>query len=183
MQNEYRKNGIILRILNETNARAVLNFNKKNEAFFAPVEAEKPDNYYTLEFTRQTLAAEITQYLNRKAIRFFVFDENKPTEIIGSISFQSIRWGAFMSAHVGYKVDRSHCQQGVGFRALSLALDVICSEWGLHRIEAYIHPDNASSIALAKKVGFVSEGIAYDYAMLDGKWTDHLRYIYISAYQ
>ncbi|MGN0480264.1 MAG: GNAT family N-acetyltransferase [Lachnospiraceae bacterium] len=183
MLNEYRKNGIILRILNENNARAVLNFYKKNEAFFQPVEAQKPDNYYTLEFTRQTLAAEAAQFMAKKAVRFFVFSEKKPTEIIGSISFQGIRWGAFMSCHVGYKIDRSHCQQGIGYRALSLALDIICSEWGIHRVEAYIHPDNISSIALAKKAGFVSEGIAYDYAFLDGKWTDHLRYIYISAYQ
>lgn len=183
MQMEYNKNGLVLKILDEAYADKVLYFNIKNRAFFEPAEADKPDNYYTLDFTEQMLRAEMNQFLNRKGVRFFVFREENLKEIIGTVSFQNIRWGAFLSCHIGYKIDRSYCQQGYGYRALCIALNIICADYGLHRIEAYIHPDNTSSIALAKKAGFTPEGTARDYAFIDGKWTDHLRYIYISAYQ
>lgn len=183
MQMEYNKNGLILKILDESCADKVLAFNLKNREFFEPSEASKPDKYYTLEFTSQMLRAEMNQFLNKKGLRFFVFLENNPDEIIGTVSFQNIRWGAFMTCHTGYKIDYSHCRKGYGYKALTFALDIICSEYGLHRIEAYIQPDNKASIALAKKVGFVQEGIAFDYALINGKWTDHLRYIFISAYQ
>lgn len=183
MKLEYSKNRITLRILTESYAPEVLNFYYDNREFFDPLEAAKPENFYTLEFQEDLLRAELNMFLSGKSVRFFVFSDEQPDKIIGTISFLHIRKGAFMSGIIGYKVHKDYLRQGIAYHSISLALDAITSEMGLHRIEAYIHPDNAPSIALAGKLGFVPEGTAYDYVRLNDKWCDHLRYIYISAYQ
>ena len=59
-------------------------------------------------------------------------------------------------------------------------LEILTHEKEMHRIEAYIHPENISSINLVKSLGFISEGTAYSYVYLRGKWEDHLRFVYIS---
>lgn len=183
MQTEYEKGGILLRILDEADAPMTLDFYSKNKDFFAPVEVEKPERFYTLAFQEELLRAEMSQFLQGKSLRFYVFLSHAPQAVIGTISFLEIRRSAFMSCHIGYKIDQAHTGCGYGCKSVSLALDIITREVGLHRIEAYIQPDNLPSIALAKKAGFVPEGTAYDYVKLNGQWCDHLRYIYISAYQ
>ena len=59
-------------------------------------------------------------------------------------------------------------------------LKILTHEKEMHRIEAYIHPDNISSVNLVKSLGFISEGTAYSYVKLNGSWQDHLRFVYIS---
>jgi ribosomal-protein-alanine N-acetyltransferase len=46
----------------------------------------------------------------------------------------------------------------------------------LHRIEAACIPDNAASIGLLEKTGFVREGYAREYLCINGLWQDHLLY-------
>ena len=63
---------------------------------------------------------------------------------------------------------------------LTMALKILVTEMHMHRIEAYIAPENTYSISLATQLGFISEGTAYSYVYLRGKWEDHLRFVYIS---
>ena len=46
-----------------------------------------------------------------------------------------------------------------------------------HRLEANIQPDNAASIALVKRAGFVSEGLAERYLKIGGRWRDHEHWV------
>lgn len=43
----------------------------------------------------------------------------------------------------------------------------------LHRVAAYIHPDNAASLRLAERLGFVREGIARDLFLEGSTYYDH----------
>lgn len=183
MQMMYEKNGIILKVLREKSAPQVLEFLTRNRDFFDKYEISKQDNYYTTAFQKKTLQAEAAALLQGTAIRFYCFTAKNPDEIIGTVSFQNIRRGGFMSCQIGYKIDKAHTRQGLGRKCVSLALDAITRDYEIHRVEAYIMPDNIASIELAKSVGFVPEGIAYDFAKINNNWENHLRYIYISAYQ
>jgi ribosomal-protein-alanine N-acetyltransferase len=46
----------------------------------------------------------------------------------------------------------------------------------LHRLEAACIPDNAASIGLLEKTGFMREGYARSYLCINGIWQDHLLY-------
>ena len=83
------------------------------------------------------------------------------------------------SCIIGYKIDEQFAGQGLGRKMVAMALKAIVADYGMHRVEAYIHPDNLHSIKLCESLGFISEGTAHAYAMIGGQWLDHLRYVYI----
>jgi ribosomal-protein-alanine N-acetyltransferase len=58
--------------------------------------------------------------------------------------------------------------------ALSLLIPAVMKEISLHRIEAYVQPDNIPSIQLLTRLGFKEEGYLQKYAEIQGNWTDHL---------
>lgn len=180
MKLEYRNNNLTLKVLTSASASSVLSFYSRNREQFDRYETDKPDNFYTEEFIQNLLTAEYNSFISGKHIRFFLFDENYPGEIIGTISFSDIKKGSFYSCNTGYKIDKNFQRHGYGRRMLTMALKIIVTELNMHRIEAYISPDNAASAALARQLGFIQEGTAYSYVFLRGKWQDHLRFVYIS---
>ena len=157
MKFEYAFEGMKLKVLDETFAGKVLEFYSRNREEFDRYEAAKPDNFYTTEYIAATLKAEYAALLKGEFGRFFLFSDDMPGEILGSVSFFGVT--SLMVKHM---------------------LEILTHEKEMHRIEAYIHPENISSINLVKSLGFISEGTAYSYVKLNGSWQDHLRFVYIS---
>lgn len=180
MKLEYRDCNLILRQLNETSASQVLDFYYRNKAYFDVYEADKPDNFYTLEYVKGLLRSEYNAFVQGKYVRFFAYDINNPKEIIGTVSFSDLRYGHMMSCVIGYKVDHQLQNQGYGYRMLNAALKAMVVDARMHRIEAYIAPNNTASINLVKKLGFINEGTAYSYIHKQQEWLDMLRFVYIS---
>ena len=171
MKFEYAFEGMKLKVLDETFAGKVLEFYSRNREEFDRYEAAKPDNFYTTEYIAATLKGEIG--------RFFLFSEDLPGEILGSVSFFGVT-SINRSCRIGYKIDKNYRQLGLGSLMVKHMLEILTLEKEMHRIEAYIHPENISSINLVKSLGFISEGTAYSYVKLNGSWQDHLRFVYIS---
>ena len=69
---------------------------------------------------------------------------------------------------------------GYATETLNLITQMIFREMGLHRIMAWVLPENKSSARLLDRVGFTLEGISRDYLFLHGKWRDHAQYSMIS---
>jgi ribosomal-protein-alanine N-acetyltransferase len=59
---------------------------------------------------------------------------------------------------------------------LALLVRYAFDELELHRLEANIQPQNLTSIALAKSVGFQYEGYSPRYLKINGEWCDHERW-------
>lgn len=179
MNFEYHSEDLVLKVLDTTHTGEVLDFYKRNKELFEKYETDKPSNFYTYTFIYNLLKAEYASFLNRKHIRFFLYDYGVSDKIIGSVSFTDIN-NTMKSCITGYKIDDAFRNKGYGRRMLTMSLKIMVTECGMHRIEAYILPDNTPSIKLAKSMGFLSEGTAYAYAKIDGCWRDHLRFTYIS---
>jgi [ribosomal protein S5]-alanine N-acetyltransferase len=79
-------------------------------------------------------------------------------------------------AAIGYIVDPARRRQGIGSEAVSAMLEYCFGELGLHRLQAFIHPDNAPSRALAEKLGFRCEGLLRDNLRVGDEWRDDLLY-------
>ena len=57
--------------------------------------------------------------------------------------------------------------------ALALVLDHCFGPVGLHRVEANVRPENAASLRVVRKLGFVEEGLHRRYLFIDEAWRDH----------
>jgi len=54
-----------------------------------------------------------------------------------------------------------------------MATDACFTEYGLHRMEICIRPENAASLRVVQKLGFRYEGLRRRYIHIDGDWRDH----------
>ena len=59
---------------------------------------------------------------------------------------------------VGYILAPANQGRGLMTEAMQALLAYCFEELDVHRVQALIHPDNAASIALAKRLGFRCEG-------------------------
>jgi [ribosomal protein S5]-alanine N-acetyltransferase len=96
--------------------------------------------------------------------------------IVGVFNLSEIVRGNFQSAYLGYYVGGPFARRGYMTEALPLVLRHAFVRLKLHRVEANIQPDNAPSIALAARAGFVREGYSPRYLKVAGRWRDHERW-------
>jgi ribosomal-protein-alanine N-acetyltransferase len=82
---------------------------------------------------------------------------------------------------IGYIIEPTRHRQGIGAEAVSAMLDFCFGELGLHRAQAFIHPDNSASIALAEKLGFRREGLLRDNLRVGEVWRDDLLYALLAT--
>jgi [ribosomal protein S5]-alanine N-acetyltransferase len=54
-------------------------------------------------------------------------------------------------------------------------------ELGLHRLQAFIHPDNTPSRALIEKLGFRYEGLLRENLRVGEDWRDNMLYALLST--
>lgn len=172
----YESQNLSYEILLPEDAPRILDFYHANRDIFEPYEPDKPDNFYTIDYQATMTKLEHENFMRGKSMRFWITRKNQPGILIGCVSFHNIVKGSFQSCTIGYKIHKSH--QGIGYatEAVSFLCERLFKDGGIHRIEAYIHPDNHASIALAKKCGFTYEGTAKEYVCMKGNWVDHLRY-------
>lgn len=109
-----------------------------------------------------------------KAIRFLLFlKENPEGELIGFCNFTQIFRGPFQACYLGYHIDASHEGKGFMSEAVAKATQYMFEMQNIHRIMANYMPSNERSARLLQKLGFVIEGHAKKYLLINGQWEDH----------
>lgn len=176
---EYETSRLILKILQPDSANKVLDFYLRNRDFLEPFEPDRVSIFYTSAFQQANLNYEYNLIRDLRILRLWLFEKENPDKIIGSVSVQNIIRGPFLSCIISYKMDKDHLRQGYATEAINSLIDIVYTKYGLHRIEAYIVPDNIPSISFIEKLGFLPEGIARLSVRLQGKWVDQIRYALI----
>ena len=133
-----------------------------------PTSAEDPGAQRSFE---ATLAANAQGRCEKRLIL-----DRDSEALVGVVNLNEIVRGSFWSAYAGYWIIETRCGAGLMTEALGLALRHAFETLALHRIEANIQPDNAASIGLVRKLGFVREGYSERYLKVDGQWRDHERW-------
>ncbi|GAA1375889.1 GNAT family protein [Luteococcus sanguinis] len=72
-------------------------------------------------------------------------------------------------ADVGYWIDHDNAGRGITTRAVRALCDLAFDEMGLHRVELRCSPDNHGSRGVARKAGFIAEGILRDAWRVQGR--------------
>ncbi len=101
---------------------------------------------------------------------------NAEQQLAGVINIGEIVRGALQSGYLGYYAFAPHAGQGLMRNALPLVIGRAFRDYGLHRLEANIQPDNLVSRSLVNALGFQLEGYSPRYLKIRGRWRDHERW-------
>lgn len=171
---------LVMKVLNKDAAPLILAFYEDNKEQFETWEPKRSGNFYSLSYQKASLSAEYHQMTEGKLLRFWVFLKENPNEVVGSICFQNFLMGPYKSCSLGYKFSHKFCHKGFAFESINKGIDIMFNDHHLHRIEAFIMPNNYPSVKLAERLNFTFEGISYSYANINGVWSDHKRYALIN---
>jgi RimJ/RimL family protein N-acetyltransferase len=79
-------------------------------------------------------------------------------------------------AEIGYIVAREARGRGIATRALGLVTDYALGEVGLERVQLLIDVENAPSVRVAERCGYLREGVARSLYVKPGRRADMVVY-------
>ena len=176
----YETERLSLKILDTTYAESVLDYFTRNKAFLEEWENSKAFDFYTIEAQEKLLLKDFNENENGNLLRLWIFKKEDDRRIIGAVAFSNIVRGAFLSCHLGYKLDGEEINQGIITEAIQKGIEIIFNGFKLHRIEANIMPKNIRSLRVVEKLGFYNEGLAYEYLKINGNWEDHIHMVLLN---
>jgi ribosomal-protein-alanine N-acetyltransferase len=180
MQKVYETERLILKVLDKTYAPLVLDYYSRNKLFLEPWEPLRYEEFYTKEYHEYQLYNELINIENGNSLKLWIFEKNDNSKVIGSVGFSNIVRGAFLSCHLGYKLDKDEINKGYITESVKKGIHIIFNEFELHRIEANIMPKNKASLRVVEKLGFYNEGLACKYLKINGQWEDHIHMILLN---
>lgn len=172
---QYETRRLILKVLGPDYSYDVLRFYERDKELFEKYEADRCQNFYTEAHQRNILQLEYGLCLKFHHIRFYVFEKEDPSTIIGTICLYDIS-RPYARAELGYKFNSRYHHRGYASEAVEKLIDIAFTELNLHRLCARVVQENTPSIRLLHGLGFEQEGICRDYMCFHGVWTDHLQF-------
>lgn len=180
VQKVYETEKLILKVLDKSYAEMVVDYYLRNKSFLEEWEPVKSEEFYTNQYQQEQLEQDLTNIQNNNSFRLWIFKKHDDHRIIGSIGFNNIVRGVFLSCFLGYKLDKDEINKGYMSEALQKGIEIMFNEYGLHRIEANIMPKNKRSLRVVEKLGFYNEGVAYKYLKINGQWEDHIHMVLLN---
>lgn len=164
----------ILRLANQDDVPAILQYYSQNRDHLAAFEPKRNANFYTESFWCQEVENRWYAFKSDLSLKLFVFLKVDASAIIGSINFANFVRGVFQSCTLGYSLAAVHQGKGYMTEALNIAVSYVFADLNMHRITAAYLPHNQRSGKLLKRLGFVVEGYARDYLMINNQWQNHI---------
>lgn len=161
-----------LAVLRKSEAARITEYLLNNRDFHKQFSQTHTDDYFTVSTQKKYLAYDCNSFLEGSLVPLWITlkDDNK---IIGRVSFFNFAYGGMMSCACGYHLDKDHTGKGYMTEALKSAMAFVFDEYKMHRIEAFIVPENEPSLNLVKRVGFHYEGKRNSYMHINGRYRDH----------
>ena len=161
-----------LSVLRRSEAPRVTEYFKKNRDFHKKFAQTHTDDYFTVSMQKKYLAYDYNSFLEGSLVPLWICLK-ETGEIIGRVSFFNFAFGGMMSCACGYHLDKDHTGKGYMTEALKGAIAFVFDEYKMHRIEAFILPENEPSLNLVKRIGFHYEGKRISYMHINGRYRDH----------
>lgn len=156
-------------------AAAVCDFQRRNQAHFAPWDPPTPAVFFTEDFQRGRLRQAAEAFVADTGYRWWLLPREGPRHVIGTVNVSQVARGAFQSAMLGYALDERVQGLGLMHEALEAVIDeVFGPRVNLHRLQANHRPENRRSAAVLARLGFCEEGRAPAYLYIDGAWREHV---------
>jgi ribosomal-protein-alanine N-acetyltransferase len=167
-------NRLHIRLAHANDLPALLRFYRENVDHLSPTSPLLPPDFLTEAFWLQQLARNNDDFAQGRALKLFLFDSSKPETVVGQISLNNIVYGAAYYCDLGYSLAEDRQGQGLMREALVSVISYAFDDIGLHRVKAAYLPSNEQSGRLLRRLGFVVEGYARDYLLIQGRWQDQI---------
>lgn len=165
----HRHGPVGLRLIRTRDARVLQQELLGNRAWLQPWEATIPGGATSFDM-RLGIRRLLQQYRDGGGYPFVMEYEG---ELAGQLNVWGVARGSLCSATIGYWVGERFAGKGITPTAVALATDACFTEYGLHRMEICIRPENKASLRVVQKLGFRYEGLRRRYIHIDGDWRDH----------
>lgn len=164
---------LFIRTVCKQDAHRLADYYNENKDYLKPWEPKRDQGYYAYSGWQLKLQF-IEQLMAKNVARNFIMLDKEGQEVLGIINFSQIIRGDFHACYLGYSL-AERCQgQGLMYEALHTAIRYMFHKENIHRIMANYMPHNQRSGDLLARLGFVKEGYAKEYLMIDGRWQDHV---------
>lgn len=175
----YETERLLLKVSDPSFAQTTADYYLRNKSFLEEWEPVRSAEFYTKPYQEELLKIELANIESGNSFRLWIF-KKVGGKLIGSVGFNNIVWGAFLSCFLGYKLDKDEINKRYMTEAVQKGIEVMFSDFGLHRIEANILPRNKRSLRVVEKLGFYNEGLARQYLKINGKWEDHIHVVLLN---
>ena len=123
---------------------------------------------YSLSSAREFIRHSAEMRASRKGLNFGIF---RSGGFIGSIGFVKFDWLS-MKTEIGYWITVTESGKGTISRAGEMLVHHAFDELGMNRIEIRCSSENVRSAAVAKRLGFIKEGVLREAEMRNGRLHD-----------
>lgn len=165
---------LILRMATRKDVPAILHYYLENKDFLTAVEPARSPGFYTAEFWQEQIEKALFEFSYEQSLKLCLFHQEMPHRLIGKINFHQMQRGVSHSCIVGYSLAQQEQGKGYMTEALKAAIDYLFMDQNFHRIMANYMPRNQRSGNVLRRLGFVVEGYARDYLLINSKWEDHI---------
>lgn len=165
---------LILRIGIQEDIPQILKYFNENKAYLTPFYPNWVESFFTEEYWQYNLENSFLEFIHDQSLKLFIFLRRNPQEIIGVINFNNFVRGSAHFCYVGYSLAQAEQGKGYMTEALKVAIQYLFHELNFHRVMANYMPHNQRSGNVLKRLGFVVEGYARDYLLINGQWQDHI---------
>ncbi|GIN85823.1 N-acetyltransferase [Heyndrickxia sporothermodurans] len=95
---------------------------------------------------------------------------------VGKLELWTILRMDYQWAMMGYSIHNQFWKNGYATESVQAAAESFFTTLGFHRIELHINVDNAPSIKVAERTGFLYECLRKEFSFENGQWKDMLIY-------
>jgi ribosomal-protein-alanine N-acetyltransferase len=165
---------LLLRLATKEDVPEIIRYFRKNRGYLAPWVSFWPSNYLTKGFWQEQVEKNLKEFEYDQSLKLFIFKDPNFQEIVGSVNFNGFIRGAAQFCYLGYSLAEIEQSKGYMSEALGAATEYVFEELNMHRIVANYMPHNQRSGKVLKRLGFVVEGYAREYLLINGQWQDHI---------
>ena len=164
----------LLRLAEPDDIAELLAFHTRNFVHLAPSSPRRPETFLTEAHWQQEITRSREDFATGRSARLLLCLAEDPRRIIGAVNLNNITRGAAQYADLGYALDAEMQGHGLMPEAVRAVIAFAFGPLNLHRIRACYLPTNERSGAVLRRLGFVVEGYARDYLLIDGRWQDQI---------
>jgi ribosomal-protein-alanine N-acetyltransferase len=165
---------LCLRLPGRSEAAAIADFYTVNRRHLQPWSPTFHSGLFSELFWANENERRLADFRAGREVRGFVYLREGTGRLVGNLSLVHIVRGVLQACTLGYALAADAQGHGYMLEAVRGAVAYAFGPLGLHRVAADYMPRNRRSAAVLRRAGFVIEGYARDYLLINGRWEDHV---------